>query len=63
MRFMLNLYNLNKVWQFMENNTHIIRIATGDVKQLEGVETMTNCQDPATYIDNCIDTMFKYTIL
>ena len=58
--YMLNLYTLNKVWQFMENNTHIIRIATGDVKQLEGVETMTNCQDPATYIDNCIDTMFKY---
>ena len=46
----------------MENNTHIIRIATGDVKQLQGVETMTNCQDPATYIDNCIDTMFKYII-
>ena len=60
--YMLNLYTLNKVWQFMENNTHIIRIATGDVKQLEGVETMTNCQDPATYIDNCIDTMFKYNI-
>ena len=60
--YMLNLYTLNKVWQFMENNTRIIRIATGDVKQLEGVETMTNCQDPATYIDNCIDTMFKYNI-
>ena len=60
--YMLNLYTLNKVWQFIENNTHIIRIATGDVKQLEGVETMTNCQDPATYIDNCIDTMFKYNI-
>ena len=60
--YMLNFYTLNKVWQFMENNTHIIRIATGDVKQLEGVETMTNCQDPATYIDNCIDTMFKYNI-
>ena len=54
---MLNLYTLNKVWQFMENNTHVIRIATGDVKQLEGVETMTNCQDPATYIDNCIDNV------
>ena len=48
--YMLNLYTLNKVWQFMENNTHIIRIATGDVKQLEGVETTTNCQDPATYM-------------
>ena len=61
--YMLNLYTLNKFWQFMENNTHIIRIATGDVKQLKGVETMTNCQDPATYIDNCIDTMFKYNIV
>ena len=40
----------------------IIIIRTGDVKQLQGVEVMTNCQNPAVYIDNCIDIVFKYNI-
>ena len=38
----------------------IIVIGTGDVKQLQGVEVMTNCQNPAIYIDSCIDIVFKY---
>ena len=44
------------------NNSDKILFATGDVKQLQGVEALTNCQDPATCLDNCLDTVFKYNI-
>ena len=60
--YMSNLYVLNKVRLFIMNNPDKIVIATGDVKQLQGIEAMTNCQDPATYMDNCLDTIFKYNI-
>ena len=56
---MSNLYVLNKVWLFIKNNPDKIVIATGDVKQLQGVEAMTNCQDPATYMDECLNVIFK----
>ena len=59
---MSNLYVLNKVRLFIQNNPNKIVVATGDVKQLQGVEVMTNCQDPATYMDNCLDTTFEYNI-
>ena len=60
--YMSNLYVLNKVRLFMQNNPDKMVVATGDVKQLQGVEVMTNCQNPATYIDNCLNTLFKYNI-
>ena len=60
--YMSNLYVLDKVRQFIKNNPDKIVVATGDVKQLQGVEVMTNCQNPAVYIDNCIDIAFKYNI-
>ena len=60
--YMSNLYVLDKVGQFIKNNPDKIVIATGDVKQIQGVEVMTNCQNPATYIDNCLDIIFKYNI-
>ena len=60
--YMSNPYVLNKVRLFIKNNPDKIVIATGDVKQLQGVEAMTNCQDPAKYMDNCLDTIFKYNI-
>ena len=59
---MANLYVLNKVRLFIQNNPDKIVVATGDVKQLQGVEILTNCQDPATYMDNCLGTIFKYNI-
>ena len=58
---MSNLYVLGKVRRFIKENLDIIVIATG-VKQLQRVEVMTNCQNPAIYIDNCIDIVFKYNI-
>ena len=60
--YMSNLYVLDKVRRFIQENPDIIVIGTGDVKQLQGVEVMTNCQNPAVYIDNCIDIVFKYNI-
>ena len=59
---MSNLYVLDKVRRFIKENPDIIVIGTGDVKQLQGVEVMTNCQNPAVYIDNCIDIVFQYNI-
>ena len=58
--YMSNLYVLDKVRRFIKENPDIIVIGTGDVKQLQGVEVMTNCQNPAAYVDNCIDIVFKY---
>ena len=60
--YMSNLYVLDKVRRFIKENPDIIVIGTGDVKQLQGVEVMTNCQNPAVYIDNCIDIVFRYNI-
>ena len=60
--YMSNLYVLNKVRLFMQNNPDKMVVATGDVKQLQGVEILTNCQNPATYIDDCLNTMFEYNI-
>ena len=60
--YMSNLYVLDKVRRLIQENPDIIVIGTGDVKQLQGVEVMTNCQDPAVYIDNCIDIVFEYNI-
>ena len=60
--YMSNLYVLNKVRQFINDNPDIIVIGTGDVKQLQRVEVATNCQNPAKYMDNCIDIIFKYNI-
>ena len=60
--YMSNLYVLDKIRRFIKENPDIIVIGTGDVKQLQGVEVMTNCQNPAVYIDNCIDIVFKYNI-
>ena len=60
--YMSNLYILEKVRRFIKENPDIIVIGTGDVKQLQGVEVMTNCQNPAVYIDNCIDIVFIYNI-
>ena len=60
--YMSNLYVLDKVRRLIKENPDIIVIGTGDVKQSQGVEVMTNCQNPAVYIDNCIDIVFAYNI-
>ena len=56
---MSNLYVLNKVSLFIQDNPDKMVVATGDVKQLQGVEILTNCQNPALYIDDCSNTMLN----
>ena len=61
--YMANTYIKNKIRSFVGNNSSTkIIVATGDTKQLQGVESITNCQDPATYADHCLDVIFKHNI-
>ena len=60
--YMSNIYTLNKVWQFVNNNPDLIIIGTGDVNQLGGIGDICNCQDKAEYTNNCINIIFKYDI-
>ena len=61
--YMANTYIKNKIRLFVKNNSSTkIIVATGDTKQLQGVESITNCQDPATYADHCLDVIFKHNI-
>ena len=60
--YMSNLYVLNKVRLFIQDNPDKMVVATGDVKQLQGVEILTNCQKPALYMDDCLNTMFEYNV-
>ena len=59
---MANRYILNKVRLFCLNHSEKIIIGTGDVNQLQSVEQLTNCQDHKTYIDNCMDVIYKNEI-
>ena len=61
--YMANTYIKNKIRLFVKNHSNKkIIVATGDTKQLQGVESITNCQDPATYADHCLDVIFKHNI-
>ena len=60
--YMSNLYVLDKVRRFIKENLDIIVFATGDVKQLQSIEVITNYQIPIFYIGNYIDIVFKYNI-
>ena len=57
-----NRFILNKVRLFCLKHPEKIIIGTGDVNQLQSVEELTNCQDHKTYIDNCMDVIFKNNI-
>ena len=59
---MANRFITNKVGLFCLKNPDKIIIGTGDTKQLQSVEVMTNCQDHETYMDNCMDIIFKSNI-
>ena len=53
---------LNNVRFLIQDNPDKMVVPTGGVKQLQGVEMMTNCQNPATYMDDCLDILFKHKI-
>ena len=60
--YMANRFIMNKVRLFCLKNPDKIIIGTGDTKQLQSVEVITNCQDHETYMDNCMDIIFKSNI-
>ena len=60
--YMCNKYMLNKVRLFCLNNPDKIIIGTGDIKQLPSLEDITNLQDRETYVNHCMDVIFKYNI-
>ena len=57
------MYVLNKIREFV--NTHSkdkIIIATADGKQLPPIKDMTNTRDHETYLNECINQIFKHKI-
>ena len=61
-----SLCALNKIGSFIEDSPDKMVVATGDIQQLQRLEILTNCQNPAIYIyicvDSCLDTIFKHNI-
>ena len=58
--YMATTYVKNKIRLFVKSNSDKqIILATGDTKQLQGVENISRCQDPATYAGHCLDMIFK----
>ena len=48
--YMANTYIKNKTRLFVKSDSDKqIILATGDTKQLQGVENISSCRDPATY--------------
>ena len=60
--YMTNMYVRNKIRLFSLNNPDKIIILTGDIKQLQSLEVITNCQDAETYNDHTMDVICKYNI-
>eukprot|EP00438_Fugacium_kawagutii_P000596 Skav236168 [mRNA] locus=scaffold298:273670:276849:+ [translate_table: standard] len=53
---------LVKIKELVDNNTDKIIIATGDTNQLPSVSEVSNTKDYQTYMDDCINQIFKYFI-
>ena len=60
--FMCNMCFLNKVRLFCLNNSDKIIVGTGDTKQLPSVECITNSRDKESYLNHCMNVIFKYNI-
>ena len=60
--YMCNMYMFNKVRLFCLNNPVNIFIGAGDIKQVPSLEDITNLQDRETYVNHCMNVIFKYNI-
>ena len=57
------MYVLNKIREFVKKHAKDkIRIATSDGKQLPPIKDITNTRDHETYLNECINQIFKYKI-
>jgi len=57
-----NVYELLRIYRYINNNKDKIILGAGDVHQLEAVESSTNTKDNDTYLTNCVNMMFPYMI-
>ena len=55
-------YILNRVREFKDTYPEKIIIGTADGKQLKPIADLTNSQDHETYLNNCLNQIFKYKI-
>ena len=53
---------LVRIKELVDNNKDKIIIATGDTNQLPSVSEVSNTKDYQTYVDDCINQIFKYYI-
>ena len=60
--YFYNVSNLMKVYNFIQNNTDKIILATGDIDQLESIEVVSNVKDYEPYINHCINYIFPNEI-
>ena len=59
---MAGKYILNRVREFKDTHPEKITIGTADGKQLKPIADLTNTQDHETYLNNCLNQIFKYKI-
>ena len=61
--YMNSLYILNRIREFVKQHPDKLIIGAGDVKQLPPIEDLTNTRKPDEYADDCINQIFKYTMM
>ena len=55
-------YILNRVREFKDRHPEKIIIGTADGKQVNPIADLINTQDHETYLNNCLNQIFTYTI-
>jgi ribosomal protein S24E len=60
--YFANIRMLVKIKQYADKNPNKIILATGDTKQLETIDLVSNQIDYDTYMNNCIDAIFPNNI-
>ena len=61
--YMNSLYILNRIREFVKQHPDKLIIGAGDVKQLPPIEDLTNTRKPDEYADDCINQIFKYSMM
>ena len=61
--YFANVRMLAKIKRYSENNPHKIILATGDTKQLETIDLVSDQIDYESYMDHCINTIFPNNIM
>ena len=54
--------NLRRIKHYVDNNTNIILIATGDTDQLPPIKTYSNTKEHKPYANECVNLIFPFEI-